>query len=321
MLSKAVGSSPLARGLHDHGLRLRPGGGIIPARAGFTRGPGALRSMERDHPRSRGVYVEAEELRRPVEGSSPLARGLPPTALTHSGRMRIIPARAGFTRPHRHHPRPVEDHPRSRGVYLVFEPVRQRRRGSSPLARGLRRAWVARTRHSGIIPARAGFTCARTWWAGSPADHPRSRGVYSRSAVGTRATGGSSPLARGLPRGAEPSRLLPRIIPARAGFTDGAQPVERKRRDHPRSRGVYHPLRPATDNVSGSSPLARGLQPTMEENTMSPRIIPARAGFTGDGAHLLEGGGDHPRSRGVYPLGRGCRRRRSGSSPLARGLR
>ena len=56
-LAVCVGSSPLARGLHEHA----PGGrmrlGIIPARAGFTRRRMCGRLTARDHPRSRGVYL------------------------------------------------------------------------------------------------------------------------------------------------------------------------------------------------------------------------------------------------------------------------
>mgnify|MGYP001640188285 CR=1 FL=1 len=51
------GSSPLARGLptgQAMRLALR---GIIPARAGFTYGPGNEPGPSWDHPRSRGVYA------------------------------------------------------------------------------------------------------------------------------------------------------------------------------------------------------------------------------------------------------------------------
>ena len=72
---------------------------------------------------------------------------------------------------------------------------------------------------------------------------------------------------------------------------------------------------------SGSSPLARGLLPHGAAVFVVVRIIPARAGFTptdGTGEAGIE---DHPRSRGVYALVRSVVLRRSGSSPLARGLR
>ena len=94
----AHGSSPLARGLRI--LQNRGGGapGIIPARAGFTHEePGGV-GVGADHPRSRGVYVGDADAHGRADGSSPLARGLPPGwkgALMGVG---IIPARAGFTR-------------------------------------------------------------------------------------------------------------------------------------------------------------------------------------------------------------------------------
>mgnify|MGYP001643505498 CR=1 FL=1 len=72
----ALGSSPLARGLHD-GLRDdRDGDRIIPARAGFTTRSLCRRSATRDHPRSRGVYHRLHDELHAALGSSPLARGL-----------------------------------------------------------------------------------------------------------------------------------------------------------------------------------------------------------------------------------------------------
>ena len=53
----AIGSSPLARGLHAHRLRHDVDVGIIPARAGFTRASTRMCTLSRDHPRSRGVYT------------------------------------------------------------------------------------------------------------------------------------------------------------------------------------------------------------------------------------------------------------------------
>ena len=53
--------------------------------------------------------------------------------------------------------------------------------------------------------------------------------------------------------------------------------------DHPRSRGVYRTFRCHPANACGSSPLARGLLPVMEDGAVRLGIIPARAGFTYDG--------------------------------------
>ena len=90
-----------------------------------------------DHPRSRGVYCLVPAVAEVRDGSSPLARGLHPVGHPNSGRLGIIPARAGFTqgvgpRSHEHW-----DHPRSRGVYTRPLDAFALCDGSSPLARGL----------------------------------------------------------------------------------------------------------------------------------------------------------------------------------------
>ena len=53
---------------------------------------------------------------------------------------------------------------------------------------------------------------------------------------------------------------------------------------------------------SGSSPLARGLQPVAPDDGPVLRIIPARAGFTDSPARHGFAKTDHPRSRGVYMI-------------------
>ena len=50
------------------------------------------------------------------------------------------------------------------------------------------------------------------------------------------------------------------------------------------------------------------------------RIIPARAGFTTPHPRRIRRGGDHPRTRGVYPDDSSVAQRHAGSSPHARGL-
>ena len=255
--------------------------------------------------------------------------------------VRIIPARAGFTRSGRPPMSRRMDHPRSRGVYIST-----RGRMRSP-------PW--------IIPARAGFTAASQPSIPSRSDHPRSRGVYDSCPAVDCRTGGSSPLARGLPgysfRGARERR----IIPARAGFTGrrpryhgggpdhprsrgvydreclpGARghgssplarglrrrrvPIQRVLMDHPRSRGVYPRGLRWCAAVRGSSPLARGLRDDFCGRLADLRIIPARAGFTGRPDILHGAEPDHPRSRGVYVLGPVPICSWIGSSPLARGL-
>ena len=216
--SNGRGSSPLARGLQEDRARQGDDDGIIPARAGFTRRAAARSRPEPDHPRSRGVYREPIRDGGIPLGSSPLARGLHIMVRGKAFYARIIPARAGFTRPVRSSSTRSSDHPRSRGVYPATVDASSRPPGSSPLARGLRLRQTEHLVEIGIIPARAGFTRRRSRCGSAGGDHPRSRGVYSRTSTTPPRARGSSPLARGLRVGPCVVRILV---------------------DHPRSRGVY----------------------------------------------------------------------------------
>ena len=176
--------------------------------------------------------------------------------------------------------RPCADHPRSRGVYWQTGLRSPEDGGSSPLARGLLAVRPLRAGSFRIIPARAGFTSVSSGVCVTPTDHPRSRGVYLRALSAVCISFGSSPLARGLHPERIQERRQGRIIPARAGFTPTEGGQGRRRRDHPRSRGVYTPPRPTDPSEAGSSPLARGLPALVFNFNTHIRIIPARAGFT-----------------------------------------
>ena len=236
--------------------------------------------MIADHPRSRGVYPIALRHTHVLEGSSPLARGLPAERLPNRTGRGIIPARAGFTRASPQYCQPFSDHPRSRGVYEYAFCCSWWWFGSSPLARGLPDQGHGDAVPIGIIPARAGFTFSRRSVRSRISDHPRSRGVYPEVSMiltadedHPRSRGvylsprqhegpgaGSSPLARGLLSRPEEQVALGGIIPARAGFTADALGDAGKKADHPRSRGVYWPPRFRASRPRGSSPLARGLR-------------------------------------------------------------
>ena len=176
--------------------------------------------------------------------------------------------------------------------------------GSSPLARGLRFGHNSDRQTARIIPARAGFTTQEHARQTGAWDHPRSRGVYCGAHLAGEAHGGSSPLARGLLSPMGTVSRFERIIPARAGFT--LLPVELigGHADHPRSRGVYRFSPYGAITRAGSSPLARGLPLRSGPGPRTPRIIPARAGFTHGGPSLPYSPVDHPRSRGVYHMSR-----------------
>ena len=254
----------------------------------------------RDHPRSRGVYLEHLVHYFFSPGSSPLARGLLssyPQLLLAPG---IIPARAGFTSCRTWRRSTRRDHPRSRGVYGRRTGARCPSTGSSPLARGLRRHGEPDHHRPWIIPARAGFTRRSVSPTSVTRDHPRSRGVYATSAAVRTCSPGSSPLARGLPSLTTPAGVMSGIIPARAGFTAGNRSCRVVRWDHPRSRGVYLWQLASISEPTGSSPLARGL-PTIPHS-------------------FYDFQRDHPRSRGVYGDAVMRPGPSLGSSPLARGL-
>ena len=195
----ADGSSPLARGLPDAARNILDRIRIIPARAGFTAMTLLGIMNVKDHPRSRGVYSVLPRSSSSAHGSSPLARGLLEEEVYDGEAIGIIPARAGFTSMRSNRTITPGDHPRSRGVYPLFFLRRICVQGSSPLARGLHADEPMNVWHSGIIPARAGFT-SRTMEA-----------IWSLH--------GSSPLARGLLLGVAPALCGGGIIPARAGFT------------------------------------------------------------------------------------------------------
>ena len=193
------GSSPLARGLRHGEGRDHRRGRIIPARAGFTVGVVGHGPVRQDHPRSRGVYRSTRSPAPDLPGSSPLARGLQPGRKSRNPPGGIIPARAGFTGARGLYAVQARDHPRSRGVYGPSPPPREPDSGSSPLARGLHTSQSVESASDGIIPARAGFTRTTRSTGGPRPDHPRSRGVYHAILLSSLSSGGSSPLARGLP--------------------------------------------------------------------------------------------------------------------------
>ena len=179
-------------------------------------------TIRADQPRSRGVYDGAHSYLLLTVGSSPLARGLRREGGRGLGDPRIIPARAGFTPAPEHRRSHRGDHPRSRGVYEPKMNARPHSHGSSPLARGLPLHAPNQNVSYRIIPARAGFTSLSSVGRERRSDHPRSRGVYRRRGGQGARQGGSSPLARGLPRLASSDGAVPGIIPARAGFTQAA---------------------------------------------------------------------------------------------------
>ena len=132
---------------------------------------------------------------------------------------------------------------------------------------------------------------------------------------------GSSPLARGTPGRQGRCLLLRGLIPARAGNTPQRRYALPPPRAHPRSRGEHLQWRLPPFLSRGSSPLARGTLPFIEQAGTPVGLIPARAGntlSTGNTSSPLKA---HPRSRGEHKFRISKANAVKGSSPLARGTR
>ena len=131
------------------------------------------------------------------------------------------------------------DHPRSRGEYPSGSCDGVPLVGSSPLSRGILIVVYVHDNSLGIIPALAGNTRYWSYSGFAKADHPRSRGEYSRRKWSPRPTYGSSPLSRGIQDWSGTVVKKIRIIPALAGNTECDWRCRVGGWDHPRSRGEY----------------------------------------------------------------------------------
>ena len=321
IVSTLAGSSPLARGTHPRRPRGPGRCRFIPARAGNTRPGRGWRGRRPVHPRSRGEHSPPPAARTLRAGSSPLARGTPPEGDLLRDVIRFIPARAGNTRPGATPRRRTPVHPRSRGEHQQQTPVEWYADGSSPLARGTRRAAHRVRPHRRFIPARAGNTGSAPRARGTGSVHPRSRGEHPPPAPTGGRCSGSSPLARGTLDRLRPRPRAHRFIPARAGNTVGTARLSLTRPVHPRSRGEHVDRAQLEDQTTGSSPLARGTPRRRHHAVPGHRFIPARAGNTPIAPPADSSTSVHPRSRGEHWSRPKASSTFSGSSPLARGTR
>ena len=138
-----LGSSPLTRGKHSHGLGGVVRRGLIPAHAGKTSPLLTPPAYTRAHPRSRGENFALVVPMVFAGGSSPLTRGKPADASAGG---------AGGVA-----------HPRSRGENRVAFLYHHMVLGSSPLTRGKLAHHSPVLPPGGLIPAHAGKTRPRRW--------------------------------------------------------------------------------------------------------------------------------------------------------------
>ena len=295
--------------------------GLIPARAGNTRGSGDVFLLEWAHPRSRGEHREPSVFLNNMRGSSPLARGTPRSSDPLYGSLGLIPARAGNT--------PSKSiischswaHPRSRGEHHARRFGGRPGAGSSPLARGTRPSLTTATCRCGLIPARAWNTVVFIAAEDQDGAHPRSRGEHKSSVTCGLRSPGSSPLARGTHYIAVHFPYVAGLIPARAGNTPGFRKRPSTWRAHPRSRGEHVEVEEIVKFNEGSSPLARETHPGLAAHPARGGLIPARAGNTRRPLEIILNIGAHPRSRGEHDYAPVDASLGLGSSPPVRGAR
>ena len=193
------GSSPHARGKHLRCIRMRKSRGLIPACAGKTVMDKCKAINLTAHPRMRGENGLGVSMGCKDGGSSPHARGKHGPRPCHTRKARLIPACAGKTMTLPVLKCRAGAHPRMRGENWRGLGAQLSVLGSSPHARGKRRAMRAKTIPQGLIPACAGKTWNTTGWR--------------------RLGKGSSPHARGKLAKAIAIISPRRLIPACAGKT------------------------------------------------------------------------------------------------------
>ena len=295
------GSSPRVRGkrpgLQRHPARWR----LIPARAGKTRSASRSPPTWRAHPRACGENVA--QIRRYMEakGSSPRVRGK---------RRGPRPVRV---------PRPA--HPRACGENLMSHQSFGARPGSSPRVRGKPAVTGEPAQVTGLIPARAGKTEARTVAYIRFGAHPRACGENERLETRVAQRPGSSPRVRGKLARAGDVGEVARLIPARAGKTGRGAGRTKGSTAHPRACGENLEELVAAAVSVGSSPRVRGKPSMKSAAILAHGLIPARAGKTALRRWYRSAPTAHPRACGEnYPTVI-VTVPRQGSSPRVRGKR
>ncbi len=215
---------------------------IIPARAGQTACVQGIPGIPPDHPRACGANSDNSSTTTSRSGSSPRVRGKRDRAGNRPAIRRIIPARAGQTRPPARRPRRRPDHPRACGANAVSFQSTARCSGSSPRVRGKLVSSARTAFHDRIIPARAGQTVHTVTPLSKTPDHPRACGANAVVRVDVRVSIGSSPRVRGKPVTSDDFTVFERIIPARAGQTSWHGQHTRVHSDHPRACGANSPM-------------------------------------------------------------------------------
>ncbi len=260
-----------------------PGRRFIPASAGNARVASVAASTTAVHPRERGERSPFIERPRRSSGSSPRARGTLRIMRPRRLIRRFIPASAGNACAPARGRCGRAVHPRERGERGRLDADRQ----AGHRAR--------------FIPASAGNAKCHEFRLGYWSVHPRERGERSDYSRLEKASGGSSPRARGTRRSHGHGREVRRFIPASAGNAEQYVLSVSFPSAHPRERGERSPSACAPSSAA--------------------RFIPASAGNAPSASYRGRAVSVHPRERGERATPCCCCVPCSGSSPRARGTR
>ena len=253
------------------------------------------------------------------DGSSPRGRGKLATLRDRIEPQGLIPARAGKTAVCLARIISLTAHPRAGGENCARYRRAEGTRGSSPRGRGKRTTGRRPHHQHRLIPARAGKTRRTRSRKSTPAAHPRAGGENTTVAILNDPDRGSSPRGRGKPISPRADARRPRLIPARAGKTPTPWTSPTWPPAHPRAGGENARASAAAKEYAGSSPRGRGKPSVLVSSPMMCRLIPARAGKTGDREHTLSLLTAHPRAGGENPKTRSETLPDPGSSPRGRG--
>mgnify|MGYP000910733686 CR=1 FL=1 len=133
---RAGGSSPRGRGKRRAAAPVTVVPRLIPARAGKTCAHLEVRLLGRAHPRAGGENLSSSSPSRDVRGSSPRGRGKRNMKYNSVKSCRLIPARAGKTRPSVETGSSSAAHPRAGGENCHNTSGQATPQGSSPRGRG-----------------------------------------------------------------------------------------------------------------------------------------------------------------------------------------
>ena len=132
--------------------------------------------------------------------------------------------------------------------------------------------------NGGITPAHAGKSDLKRNTVSRAEDHPRTRGEKAFVATVWAFETGSPPHTRGKAICTLQICARPRITPAHAGKSRPNGSDQRRREDHPRTRGEKFLLVPQPQLPRGSPPHTRGKVVSFTDPLCEIRITPAHAG-------------------------------------------